>query len=122
MDRVVPVSFENTGLVAAELVEKLKNRTFTVTSFYRNTAAGQETPKIISGLQLYDGVLPPEYDNSKGYVVDGGRTIILLTPRRKISWDLIVENVTVTFLDDGNIIIQRILPNDSTLWRILIMV
>lgn len=110
MDDVVTVDKGNCDQIAQKIVNILSGRKFAIVSFYNNVPERHETPTILDERYLCCG-----YRNIDGCVT------IKLFPSRKIFWDLDDEKVTVSFVEDENIIIERVLPNGRTIFRAIVV-
>lgn len=110
MDETIKVDSANCEEVAQRLVALLKDKTFSITSLYSNIPPRREIPKVITGLSLYKGPFPGIDLSGNGYRYKDGRLTILLSPRRTIFWDVEVEIVTVIFLENESVILERSLP------------
>lgn len=97
MNETVSVNLENCKDIAQRIIDSLKGKVFSVASLYTNVPTKKEIPTVVSGLVL----------DSSPYNLEEGKLSIKFSPRRKLFWDLSVEQVSVTFLDDGNLIIER---------------
>lgn len=103
------VNKENCVDVAQRIIKSLMGKNFSIVSFYHDPSGGREPPTILDRMWL-----------SGDCVFHGGYLEIGLYPRRRIFWDLDEENVSINFIDDGNIIIERALPKGRTIYRALI--
>lgn len=110
MDEVVQVTKDNCEQVAQRVVSGLIGRVFSVVTFYKSQDNRKEAPGLLSNFCL-----------SGGYFLVDNAVTIKLYPRRKIFWDLNVEQVTVIFFEDGCIEIDRVLPRGKTIFRVCVV-
>ena len=106
MDKIL-VTKDNCVQIAQEIVERLFDKDLTIVSSFSGIAGCQD-PKIISNVKLLSG-----------FTFENGRLRIPLKPRRNIFWDL-KEEVSITFLDDGVILIKRDLGNSKKIFRAIV--
>lgn len=112
--KTITVTMENCEEVAMELVDELLNQPLMVVS-------------IAVGVNLKDELrtIPAPAKTMSGFTFENGLlTIPLVTmslkPSRKISWDVVKERVTITYLDSGSIRIERVdLGKDKTIYRMI---
>ena len=105
-ESTVEVNYENCRRIAGDLVFRLKGRTFSVSSS-RTNISPRPAPKTISGLRLYDEGPIPDFDPSIGYHFDNGVLTIPMSPHQKLQLDVKIENIFVTFHEDGSITIEK---------------
>lgn len=107
MDQTIVVTRLNCEAVANRIIDLLAGKTFKVNTYYHYKGT-KEAPRV--------------WDRSTidaNYRYNDGCLIIYLHPRRRLMWDLGVENVMVTFLDSGDLMIERTLSGDRTLYRVV---
>ncbi|HCQ30970.1 TPA: hypothetical protein DIU27_01110 [Candidatus Collierbacteria bacterium] len=107
--RKIIVTMENCEEVAAELVEELFDKPLRVVSFFRGKGLNSEPKAIPAVVKLLSG-----------FTFENGRLIIPLKPIRRITWDLNNEKVSITYLDDGMVIIERALGTEKTIFRVIV--
>lgn len=104
----VVLNMDNCEPIAKKIVDLLKDRVFKIITAYYD-GDKKTPPKILDNLTIRDG-----------YRFVDGCVIIYLVPRRRISWDLATEKVSVTFWENGDITIQRDLSNSRTIYRVIV--
>lgn len=110
-DDVIKVDKINCEKVAQRIVDCLIGTVFGVASFYHTGSEQKEWPRVINRMVL-----------SGGYHYVNGCITIKFSPNRRIFWDLNDEQVTVRFSDeDDSIIVERILPNGKTIFRVVMV-
>jgi len=107
--KTIIVTKENCEAVAGELVEKLFNKPLRVVSFFRGKGFSGEPKAIPAVLKLLSG-----------FTFENGRLAIPLKPIRRITWDLNKEKVSITYLDEGLIIIERDLGSEKKIFRVIV--
>ncbi|OGD81082.1 MAG: hypothetical protein A2320_05285 [Pseudomonadales bacterium GWC2_63_15] len=100
---------DNCEAVATELVEELFDKPLRVVSFFRGKGLSAEPKAIPAVVKLLSG-----------FTFDNGRLVIPLKPIRNITWDLNKEKVTITYLDDGMVVIERDLGAEKTIFRVIV--
>ena len=106
----IEVTKENCEKVGRELLQRLTGCNLTIVSFYADPNR-LDQPSVIQGVKVSGGFA---HDFEKGTFK------IELSPRRNIFWDSVKEKVTVTYLDDGVVVIQRSLPMKKAIQRVVI--
>lgn len=107
MEKIL-VTEENCEKVGRDLLLKLIGYRLKIISFYTNPGHNLELPTVLPDLKVTANLT---------YKV--GLLKIELTPRRTISWDISKEKVMVVYLDDGDVIVQRILADGETIQRVI---
>lgn len=113
--RKIIVTLENCETVAAELVDELFDKPLMVVS-------------IAVGANLKDELrtIPEPSKIMSGFTFENGLVTIplvtlLLEPSRKLSWDVVKEKVTITYLDNGSVRIERVdFEKSKTIFRMII--
>ncbi len=103
----VTVTSENCATVAQDLIDFLKDKEFSIVSYFKGDRSsdprGLSLRKIKGGFSLKNGVLK-----------------IPLLPSRNITWDVNKETVIVTHHDNDMILIERIVNDKSTIFRMIV--
>lgn len=107
MEKIL-VTKDNCEQVGRDLLLKLIGYRLKINSFYTNPGHNIELPTGQSDLKVTGNL---------SYKV--GRLTIELTPRRTIFWDVSKEEVLVVYLDDGDIVVQRIMANGKVIQRVI---
>jgi len=110
LDNNIQVNYGNCGEVAKELVSRLRGRSFSI-EYFESNIYPEPPPKRIPGLRLYDEDPIPGFDASLGYHLEADILTILVSPKRKLEWNLNIEEVSVTFCENGRIMIEKTLLN-----------
>lgn len=104
MKKVI-ISNENCEAEAAMLVEVLFGKRLVIVSY----AATKDRP--------IDLRILPEVKILAGFTFEKGRLNIPLIPRRNICWDLTKEKVSLTYRDDGSIVLERVINENNIIYR-----
>lgn len=104
------VNAKNCEEEGKNLLQKLIGYKLTIISYY--TGAGHVVlPTVVSDVKV---------TGEFSFDEEEGRFKIELTPRRSIFWDVLTEQVTISYLDDGVIVIQRIIKGTKSIQRVII--
>ncbi len=108
MKKVI-VTMENCEAVAKELVEELFDKPLRIISFFRGKGVKEEPKKLKSVVRLISG-----------FTFNNGCLVIPLKPIRNIYWNLNKEKVTIFYLDDGMVMIEREIGSEKTIFRVIV--
>lgn len=101
------VNAENCDKVAHDLLLRLIGYNLKIISFYTNSDT-LEWPKILNDLKVTGDIFSQD-----------GHVRIRLTPNRNIIWDISAGKVTIAFMDEGDIVIQRMIGQKKAIQRVI---
>ncbi len=103
----VLVTQENCEEVAQQLVDFLKEKEFSIVSYFKGDR--DQEPKGLSSRRI-----------KSDYKFVNGVLTISLTPSRSITWDVKKEKVYLTYASDDMILIERIVDEKSSIFRMIV--
>lgn len=99
------VTSENCEEVAKELVDIIFDKQLTIVSFYTLRGGPKTLTDVVS---------------MSGFTFKNGLLKISLTPIRSILWDISKEKVSLTYEDNGTILLERILNEKEIIHRVIV--